>query len=34
MVNAMKLKKAAIETAANGESTLVDTTVAIELAES
>ena len=33
-VNAMKLKKAAMITAATGESTFVDTTVAIEFAES
>ena len=33
-VNAIKLKKAAIETAASGESTFVETTVAIEFAES
>jgi hypothetical protein len=32
--NARKLKIAAIATAANGDSTLVETTVAIELAES
>jgi hypothetical protein len=32
--NAMKLKKAAIPTAATGERTFVETTVAIELAES
>lgn len=34
IVNAIKLKKAAMETAAKGERTLVDTTVAIEFAES
>jgi hypothetical protein len=33
-VNAIKLKKAAIETAARGESTFVETTVAMEFAES
>jgi hypothetical protein len=33
-VNAMKLKKAAIKTAANGDKTFVDTTAAIEFAES
>jgi hypothetical protein len=33
-VNAIKLKKAAMETAANGDKTLVETTVAIEFAES
>jgi len=33
-VNAIKLKKAAIATAANGDSTFVDTTVAMEFAES
>jgi hypothetical protein len=33
-VNAIKLKKAAIKTAARGDSTFVDTTVAMELAES
>jgi hypothetical protein len=33
-VNAMKLKNAAIETAANGERTFVETTAAIEFAES
>jgi len=32
--NATKLKKAAITTAENGDKTFVDTTVAIELAES
>lgn len=32
--NAMKLKKAAIVTAENGERTFVETTVAIEFAES
>jgi hypothetical protein len=34
MTNAIKLKKAAIQTAAIGESTFVETTVAIEFAES
>jgi hypothetical protein len=34
MANAAKLKKAAQMTAFNGESTLVDTTVAMELAAS
>jgi len=33
-VNAIKLKNAAIETAARGERTFVETTVAIEFAES
>jgi hypothetical protein len=32
--NATKLKKAAIQTAAKGERTFVETTVAIEFAES
>jgi hypothetical protein len=34
MVKAIKLKKAARPTAAKGDKTLVETTVAIELAES
>jgi hypothetical protein len=34
MTNAIKLKKAAILTAAIGDNTFVETTVAIELAES
>jgi hypothetical protein len=33
-VKAIKLKKAAIETAARGERTFVETTAAIEFAES
>jgi hypothetical protein len=34
ITNAMKLKKEAMQTAAKGERTFVETTVAIEFAES